>query len=126
MEDQAKLEHGATFKIGRIILLVAAALMVLNHAVLIFALDEPVLFLGYTAFNLYALLVVVIPFRRGEKWAWYTTWLLPLGLAGAAALAGDPNITFFYYGVALACVLGLLLTMRGFFAAERRVVGQVS
>jgi hypothetical protein len=32
--------------------------------------DEPVLFFGYAAFNLYALLALAIPFRRWEPWAW--------------------------------------------------------
>jgi hypothetical protein len=31
----------------------------------------------------------------------------------------------FYYGVAAACVLGLLLTMRGFFAVERQILHRV-
>jgi len=43
--------------------------MTLNHLSLMFILDDPVLFLGYAAFNLYALLVIAIPFRRCEKWA---------------------------------------------------------
>jgi len=126
MSATLNTSHSPGFKTGRIILLVAAALMTLNHAVLIFVLDEPVLFLGYTAFTLYALLIIAIPFPRCERWAWYATWVLPLGLAGAAVLAGDPNITYFYYGVAAACVLGLLLTTRDFFAVERQVPQRVS
>ena len=57
------------FKIGRIILLIAAGLMTLNHSVLIFALDEPTLFTGFAVFTLYAFLVLSIPFRQEEKWA---------------------------------------------------------
>src|SRR4051812_4688324 len=91
--------HTSRFKTGWIILLVAAALMTLNHSVLIFALDNPVLFMGYAAFNLYALVVIAIPFHRCEMWAWYATWILPSGLAISAALAGDPNIAPIYYGV---------------------------
>lgn len=106
------------FKAGWIVLLVAAALMTLNHAVLLFVLDEPVLFAGYTVFNLYALLVLAIPFRRRERWAWYTTWLLPLGLALPASM--DPGIAVYYYGVAAACGVGLLLTMRDFFGSDVR------
>src|SRR5215208_6254935 len=126
MSTIVNISHNARFKTGRIILLIAAALMTLNHAVLVFVLDQPVLFLGYTAFTLYALVVIAIPFRRCEKWAWYATWILPIGLAGAAVSAADPTITFFYYGVAAACVLGLLLTMRKFFAVERQVPQRVS
>jgi hypothetical protein len=106
-------------KTGWTILLLAAGLMTLNHAGLLFVLDDPVLFMGYAAFNLYALLVIVIPFRLRERWAWYATWLLPLGLAVPAALANDPNIAPFYYVVAAACVVGLLLTLQDFFAEVR-------
>jgi hypothetical protein len=95
-------------------LLSAAALMTLNHGVLIVALDEPVLFIGYIAFTLYALLVIALPFRRLEPWAWYTTWLLPAGLAAPGPFA--PDIAALYYAVAASCVVGLLLTMRPFFA----------
>lgn len=108
-----------SFTAGWVLLILSAALMALNHLVLIFALDEPVLFLGWTAFNFYALAVIAIPYRRLEKWAWYATWILPIGLAAAALL--DPNIALYYYSVAAAGVLGLLLTMRGFFAVERQV-----
>jgi hypothetical protein len=107
------------FKAGWVILLVSAALMTLNHFSLMFFLNEPTLFLGWTAFNLYALLVIAIPLRRLEKWAWYATWLLPVGLAAGGFTA--PDIAVFYYAVAAACVLGLLLTMREFFAVERGV-----
>ena len=113
-----------SFKVGWVLLLVSAALMTLNHFVLIFALGEPALFLGWTAFNLYAFLVAAIPFRRLEKWAWYATWILPVGLAAVAFM--DPNIAFYYYPIAAACVLGLLLTMRGFFEIQRQVSHQVS
>src|SRR5215216_5902732 len=117
MAATANVSHNARFKTGWIILLAAAALMTLNHAAL--------LFLGYTAFTLYALVVIAIPFRRCEKWAWYATWILPIGLAASAALAADPNITPFYYAVAAACVLGLLLTMRDFLVVDRQVAQRV-
>jgi hypothetical protein len=108
------------FTIGRLMLVAAAGLMTANHIGLMVVLDDPALFLGYAAFNLYASVVIAIPFRRREQWAWYTTWLLPIGLAGAAVLANDPNIAPFYYAVAAVCVVGLLLTMRDVFAVDRQ------
>lgn len=104
------------FKAGWMLLIVAAALMALNHFVLIFALDEPTLFIGYAAFNAYSLTVLYIPFRRREKWAWYATWILPVGLAAPAYTASD--IAIMYYTVAAVCVAGLLLTMPYFFSAD--------
>jgi len=121
MSTSATVNTGqsALFRTGWIVLLLAAALMTLNHFGLMVFLDQPILFLGWTAFNLYALVLIAIPFRRLEKWAWYATWLLPVGLAAGGFT--DPAIAVFYYAVAAACVLGLLLTMREFFAVERRV-----
>jgi hypothetical protein len=104
------------FKIGWIILLVSAALMTLNHFSLIFILKEPVLFTGFAVFNLYAFMIIWIPFRRGEKWAWGVTWLLPIGLALPAWISNDPGLAIFYYAVAAVCGLGLLLTMQDFFS----------
>ena len=111
-----KVGQNSRFKIGRIILLAAAALMTLNHFSMIFALNEPTLFAGYTAFTLYAFLVLYIPFSRGEKWAWYASWILPIGLAAPAFLNAD--IAILYYSVAAVCVLGLLLTGQDFFARD--------
>ena len=114
MSADTNLTRNFRFKSGWIILLVSAALMALNHLSLMFILDNPTLFAGFAAFNLYAFLVILIPFRRGEKWAWVATWILPIGLALPAAT--DPGIAIYYYAVAGVCVLGLLLTMRDFFS----------
>ncbi len=103
------LAKTSRFKLGWGILLVCAALMTLMHFVLMLTLDQPILFFGYTLFNLYALLVIYFPLRRGERWAWWSTWLLPIGLALPALL--DTGLGF-YYGLAAACVLGLWLTFR--------------
>jgi hypothetical protein len=116
MSSSAIIVQNSRVKFGWIILLVSAALMTLMHFSLIFFLDEPVLFTGFAVFNLYALIVILIPFRRGKKWAWMATWLLPIGLALPAAL--DPAIAIYYYAVAGVCVLGLLLTMRDFFSKK--------
>ena len=110
------LVPNARFKFGWIGLLISATLMALGHFSLIFVLDEPVLFTGFAIFNLYALIVILLPFRRGEKWAWMTTWLLPIGLALPAA--SDPDIAIYYFAVAAVCVLGLLLTMQDFFSKK--------
>ncbi len=113
MAATTALTHNSRFKIGWIVLLLLAALLALMHFCLIFILDEPVLFIGFAFFNLYALIVILIPFRHGEKWAWMTTWLLPLGLALPAA--SDSDIRIYYFAFAAICVLGLLLTMQDFF-----------
>ncbi|MCC6453321.1 MAG: hypothetical protein IT328_00110 [Caldilineaceae bacterium] len=104
------------FKIGWMLLLIAAGLMAINHIMMIFVLDESTLFIGYAVFNAYSLAVLYIPFRRGERWAWYATWILPIGLAAAAFTA--PDVAVLYYSFAALCVAGLLLTIPRFFAAD--------
>ncbi len=116
MVTSANLVQGTRFKAGWILLLVVSVLMTLNHLVLIFALDEPALFIGWTAFNLYACLVLWFPFRRGERWAWYTSWILVI--AFASAIFFDAQIGAFYLGIAVAVAVGLLLTASAFFQRQ--------
>lgn len=111
------LSQNIRFKVGWISLLVIAALMTLSHFSLIFFLDEPTLFAGYAAFNFYSLVILFIPFRRLERWAWWITWVLPIGLA--LPTATDPNIALYYFGVAAVCILGLFLTGPEFFSAPK-------
>jgi hypothetical protein len=117
MSANIKVSQNSRFKIGWIILLVSAALMTLGHLSMIFFLKEPNLFIGFSAFTLYSFVVILIPFRRVEKWAWLITWILPIGLAIPAA--NDPKIAIYYFGMAAVCVLGLLLTMQDFFSQAR-------
>lgn len=114
MVTKATLNQHSRFKIGWAILLIFVTLLTLNHFALIFIQDEPILFTGYAAFNLYALIVILIPFRQGEKWAWFSTWILPLCLAVPAAM--DPAIAVYYFVTSAFFVVGLLLTMHEFFS----------
>jgi hypothetical protein len=114
MSASTILTQNFRFKFGWIILLIIAALMTLQHFSLIFFLDEPTLFTGFAAFNLYAFLIIYIPFRRGEKWAWGATWILPVGLALPAFNDPGTGIAIYYFAVAAMCVFGLLLTIRDF------------
>jgi hypothetical protein len=101
------------YKIGWWMLFVLGILMALNHFVLMFVLPgEFVLFAGWTGFNLYALAVLYIPFRKGEKWAWNASWILPIFTA--SPLNGDPTIAPYYTGVAILCIVGLFLTKSAF------------
>ena len=78
MSTNVSFGQNSRFKIGWIILLIIAALMTLGHFSLIFIfMDERVLFAGLASSNLYAFLVIYLLFRRGEKWAWVVTWILP-------------------------------------------------
>ncbi len=115
MAPDALVVRDIRFRIGWIVLLIVAGLMALMHFALIFVIhDEATLFAGYAAFNLYAFVVIWIPFRRRERWAWFTTWILPITSALVAAVATDPGIPPLYYAMAAVSALGLLATIRYF------------
>jgi hypothetical protein len=70
--------------------------------------------LGFSAF---ALILVLIPFRREEQWAWYTLWLLPLLWLSLFALAPDLP---FYLLLAILSAAGLMLPYGRFFSGSER------
>jgi hypothetical protein len=106
--------RSSTQKVGWGLLLVISALAILNHAALIFVIPgEEVLFIGWTAFNLYSTLVLYFPYRRGERWAWYSTWILPVSFA--ATMLFDAEIGVYYLIAAGLMALGQLLTRDLFF-----------
>lgn len=101
------------FASGWLILLVLSLLSFLQHFVLVFLEHDPTLFVGWTAFNLYSTVVLLIPFRRAEKWAWYCTWILALGFAGLIFF--NDRIGLDYLIAAAVAALGLFLTHPTFF-----------
>jgi hypothetical protein len=113
MVTSARQVQGVAFKIGWILLLLVSGLMTLNHLILIFALNQPSLFIGWTAFNLYACLVLWFPFRQGERWAWSASWILVITLA--SAIFFDAQIGALYLGAASIAAVGLLLSASAFF-----------
>ena len=114
MSTQTVTTHSTAFKIGWIALLVISALMTLGHIFLtLIEVDEAPLFIGWAAFNLYATVVLYVPFRRGEVWAWYTSWILVI--AFASAIIFNTQIGIFYLGEAIVMAVALLLTRGTFF-----------
>ncbi|HVP22003.1 MAG TPA: hypothetical protein VMS73_09110 [Anaerolineaceae bacterium] len=113
MVTKTALAQSSRFKVGWIVMLGLSGLMAVSYLILIFVQNEHSLFTSYTAFSLYAFLVLLIPFRQAKKWAWMATWILPVVLALTAYFVSD--FAPYYYGTAAVCVLCLLLTMAGFF-----------
>lgn len=65
------------YKIGWWVLVVIAAASVANHVsglFLGFASGDELAFIGVAAMNLYAVVVLLTVYRRGEQWAWLVTW----------------------------------------------------
>ncbi len=120
MAMQSITPRATPFKIAWGILLAIAVLATLSHLVLSFVMaGNATLFLGWAAYTAYAAVVLAIPFRRGEPWAWYTTWILVIGFA--SPILFDAAVGLWYLGAAGVMAVGLLLTRPAFFGgADRR------
>ena len=117
MSTHTLAAHSTTFKIGWIALLAISALAARNHMILAFVMkDEATLFIGWAAFNLYSTLILYIPFRRGERWAWYASWILVIGFA--VTIFFSAQIGIFYLGAAVLMAVALLLTRPAFFQKD--------
>jgi hypothetical protein len=66
----------------------------------------------WVGFNILALVMTLIPYRRYERWAWYTLWILPL--LWLSHFAFSPDLP--YLIVALLTTVGLVLPYRRFFS----------
>ena len=72
--------------------------------------------LASAGLGLFGLLIVLVPYRRRERWAWYALWFYPL--FWAAHLIGNlpPGNDHVHQVVFIALSLaGLLLPVRAFF-----------
>ena len=114
MKTQTLATHSTTFKIGWIALLVISALATLNHLMLPLYGDPVTFSIGWTGYSIYAIVVLAIPFRRGERWAWFSTWILVIGFA-APILINQESYVVAYLIAAGIMALSLLLTRPAFF-----------
>lgn len=117
MSRQIAATRSAAFEACRIIMLIISVLMTLNHIMLPLYGDPIGLALGWTGFSLYAIAVLAIPFRRCERWAWYTSWILVIGFA-APILIIQESYTVAYLIAAGVMTLILLMTRPAFFRKE--------
>ncbi len=65
-------------------------------------------------FNVLALVVILVPFKRHESWAWYALWMLPLQWLSQFVLFPD----FAYLMLAVLTTVGLVLPYKKFFPRE--------
>jgi hypothetical protein len=67
----------------------------------------------WVGFNVLTLVIILVPYRRDERWAWYTLWLLPLLWLSLFVLAPDLP---YYLVLAILTTVGLVLPYRRFFS----------
>ena len=77
-----------------------------------------------TSWSLLVLAITLTGFRRGEKWAWYTLWLVPAVLVSQGIIhsfiLGDINEMRQWIPTTSISLLGLLLPIRKFFPRKPR------
>jgi len=72
-----------------------------------------------TSWSFLVLAITLTGFRKGEKWAWFTMWLVPALLVGQglfnSVLLGDFNEMLPWIPITTVSLLGLFLPYRKFF-----------
>jgi len=117
MFDKSTYSNSTTFRYGWTIILLISLLGVVSQLVLIFV--EPGLvdsFVAWATFMLYSVFVLLIPYRRGERWAWTVTWALVLPLAVLGL--NNPDALPYFWSAAGLVTIGQFLTRSAFFPAS--------
>ena len=108
------------FRAGWWVLVVITGLLALNHALgtFIFATsdDERAMFVIFLALNLLSLVVLVIPYRRRERWSWWATWIPVVTNAIPLLVFSFDAIAVFYASLAVLMAAGQFTTLRAFRA----------
>jgi hypothetical protein len=88
----------------------------------IYAMDLALLGITWTAFGLLAVIISVVPYRRGDRWAWYALWLVPITFGGAAIrmLLDQYDAGFWVAGYTAVAIVGLLIPIRRLRAKNSR------
>lgn len=95
-------------------LLFIAVSSILGHiGLLLFDPGGDVIFLAWAAFNFMAAAILVFPYRRGERWAWYAIWGLVVPYA--LIILFNAEVGPIYLAEAILLAASQLLTYRSFF-----------
>jgi hypothetical protein len=88
----------------------------------LYAMDLVVLGLLGAGFGLVAAALSLIPYRHGERWAWFALWLVPIAIGAVAVrmLADQYSTGYFYTGLTAVALVALLLPMREFLRRRDR------
>jgi hypothetical protein len=71
------------------------------------------------SWSFFVLVITLTGYRRGEKWAWYTMWSIPVLLVSnalfSAIFTSDVSQTLQFIPITTISLLGLILPYRKFF-----------
>ena len=78
--------------------------------------DDGISGIGLAVFGM---VVSLTGYRKGEKWAWYISWSMPIGILAAQlnvyALTGSIMVIYLAAAFTIVSLLALLLPYRQFF-----------
>ena len=105
-------------RIATWVLIVVSVLALLNHAMGTFGIaeneDQRLLFATFAMFNLLSLLVLWLPFRSGQRWAWAASWTSVGAFGLVLPIVGANGIGVMYAVLAAVMAVALLATERDF------------
>lgn len=116
MSETTIQTRSAGYKVGWWILIGISLCSALGHTAFIFLAPNESLFIIWAAFNLVSVVVLYIPYRRGEKWAWYLVWIMII--PPATVILHDAEIGPYYLAAAGLMVVGQVLTRRAFIEKQ--------
>jgi hypothetical protein len=70
-------------------------------------------FIAWATFSLYSVAVLLIPYRRGERWSRYLTWALPV--PSVVLRVNNSDAAPYYLTAVGLMVIGQILTRSAFF-----------
>ena len=84
-------------------------------------MDLALLGITWVAFGLLSAVISVVPYRRGDRWAWYALWLVPItfGVAATRMLIDRYDAGYVVAGYTAVAVVGLLIPIRRVLDVER-------
>jgi hypothetical protein len=120
--DAGLRARSTNYKIGWWILTGFNGLFMLNHLagpLTGFAEGDAEVFVFFSlaALNIYALALLLTAYRRGERWAWWITWVM-VAIFGITILYA-PDAGRYYLGAAVVMAVAQLLTWSGFRQQDR-------
>jgi hypothetical protein len=70
-------------------------------------------FIAWATFSLYSAIILAIPYRRGERRAWYLRWALPV--PSIVLSVNNPDAAPYHLTAVGLMVIGQVLTRGAFF-----------
>lgn len=113
MATQAIDHMGLRFRIAWALLVTLSIATAINSLVRLFLEPTPEFVAGWVATAMLSAVLLLIPFRKRERWAWFSAWIFVALLASVFVLGS--HVGLYYLGAGVIGALCLLLTFPAFF-----------